>query len=114
MSLENLRPPEEYGPLAEYKKRYQTESRGPDSSANEKHFRKLLDVPNIPPELLQDVSCRRSMCKLAMAWRPERRLGYVVTVESSKNLYNKRVAVEPGERQGDGSYLTNVYIRLTE
>jgi hypothetical protein len=36
-----------------------------------------------------------------------------VTLESSKNLYNKRVAVEPGTREDDGSYLTNLYIRLT-
>jgi len=113
MSLDQLRPPEAYGPLAEYKQRYESESRGADSTANEKKYRKFLDVPNIPPGLVQDVSCRRSMCKLAMSWRPERRLGFVVTVESSKHMYNQRVAVEPGEREDDGSYLTNIFIRLT-
>jgi hypothetical protein len=113
MSLDQTRPPEAYGPLAEYKQRYASESRAAESSATEQKFRSLFDVPNIPPGLLQDVSCRRSMCKLALAWRPERRLGFVVTLESSKNLYNKRVAVEPGTREDDGSYLTNLYIRLT-
>lgn len=113
MSLDQARPPEAYGPLAEYKQRYANESRGGASSANEQKFRSMLDVPNIPPGLLQDVSCRRSMCKLALSWRPERRLGFVVTLESNKNLYDKRVAVEPGTRDDDGSYLTNLYVRLT-
>jgi hypothetical protein len=113
MSLDRARPPEAYGPLDEYKTRWANESRGAESSANEQYFRKLFDVPNIPPALIHDVSCRRSMCKLELSWRPERRLGFVVTLESSKQLYDKRVAVEPGTREEDGSYLTNLYIRLT-
>lgn len=113
MSLDQARPPEAYGPLDEYKKRWANESRGADSSANEQHFRTLLDVPNVPPALIHDISCRRSMCKLELSWRPELRLGFVVTLESSKQLYDKRVAVEPGTREADGSYLTKLYIRLT-
>jgi hypothetical protein len=113
MSLEQARPPEAYGALAEYKKLWANESRTADSSATEHKFRDMLNVPNIPPELVRDISCRRSMCKLELSWTPERRLGFVVTLESSKQMYDKRVAVEPGTREADGSYLAKLYIRMT-
>src|SRR5205809_987935 len=71
-------------------------------------LRTRLDRQSSPPM----PRSRSNLCKLDLSWKPERRLGFVVTLESSKQMYNKRAAVEPGTREADGSYLTKLYIRM--
>ena len=113
MSLDQTKPPEQYGALAELKKQYESESRDDTSSETEAGLRALIKTPNIPSELVQDITCRRRLCKIEAHWTPRRRIGFAVLLESSKNLYNQRVAVEPAAGQSaDGSYVTTLYIRL--
>jgi hypothetical protein len=112
MSLDQTKPPEAYGSLAELKQRYETESRAADSAATEAKLREMVTTPNIPSELVQAISCHRSVCKIEAHWAPRRRIGYSIVLESFKNMYDKRVAVEPAEqRSEDGTYLTTIYIR---
>jgi hypothetical protein len=113
MSLDQSKPPEQFGELAELKKQYASESRDDKSSTTEAALRKLIDTPNIPSELVQDITCRRDLCKIEAHWTPRRRIGFAVLLESSKNLYSQRVAVEPARGPSpDGSYLTTLYIRV--
>jgi hypothetical protein len=113
MSLEQARPPEQWGALRELKGRYDSESRTEASSGLEAQLRALLTTPNVPANLIDDLSCRRTVCRLTLHWMPTLRLGYVVVFESLKQLYNQRVAVEPAARQApDGSYPTTVYIPI--
>jgi hypothetical protein len=113
MSLDQSKPPEQFGELAELKKQYASESRDDKSSTTEAALRKLIDTPNIPSELVQDITCRRRLCKIEAHWTPRRRIGFAVLLESSKHLYSQHVAVEPAAGQSpDGSYLTTLYIRV--
>jgi len=115
MSLDQTKPPESSGPLAELKARYASESRGADSSATEAKLRQLIsDARNVPSELVQGISCRRSVCKLELQWTARRRIGFAVVLGSFKEMYNQRVAVEaPSGRAEDGTYLTMLYLQLT-
>lgn len=113
MSLDQSKPPEQYGALAELKKQYETESRGEESSETEAGLRALINTPNIPAELVQDITCRRSLCKIEAHWTPRRRIGFAVLLESFKQMYSQRVAVEPALGQAaDSSYVTTLYMRL--
>lgn len=112
MSLDQTKPPEAYGALTELKNQYASESRSAASDATETQLRTLLaEAPNVPAELVQGISCRRTICKLETRWTPHRRIGFAVLLESFKQLYKQRVAVEPAHaRSDDGTYLTTLYL----
>lgn len=113
MSLDQTRPPEEFGALTELKNQYASESRSAESGAMEAKLRSLVATPNIPPELVQGISCRRNLCKIDVHWTAHRRIGFAVILESFKQLYGQRVAVEPpAGGSEDGTYLTTLYVRL--
>jgi type IV secretory pathway VirB10-like protein len=113
MSLDQTKPPEQFGALTELKNQYASESRSAESSATESKLRALISTPNIPSELVQGISCRRNLCKIDTQWTPHRRLGFAVLLESFKQLYSQRVAVEPAPaRSDDGTYLTTLYVRI--
>ena len=115
MSLDQTKPPEPSGPLAELKNQYASESRSAASSINEAKLRKLVtEARNVPSELVQGISCRRTICKIETHWIARRRIGFAVVLESFKQLYNQRVAVEPAqERSPDGTYVTTLYLHMT-
>jgi hypothetical protein len=114
MSLDQTKPPEQFGALAQLKNQYASESRSAESSANEAKLRELVtQARNVPSELVQGISCRRNVCKLDLQWLPRRRIGFAVVLESFKQLYNQRVAVEPAAAKADdGTYPTTLYLRL--
>lgn len=114
MSLDQTKPPEQSGPLSELKNQYASESRSAASSATEDKLRELLsEARNVPSELVQGISCRRSICKLDLQWTARRRLGFVVVLESFKQMYNQRVAVDPpAGRAEDGAYPTTLYLQF--
>jgi type IV secretory pathway VirB10-like protein len=115
MSLDQTKPPEQSGPLAELKHRYASESRSAESAATEAKLQDLLaEARNVPSELVQGISCRRSVCKLELHWTARRRLGFVVVLESFKHMYNQRVAVDPpAGHSEDGTYVTTLYLQHT-
>lgn len=115
MSLDQTKPPEESGPLAELKNQYAYESRSADSSATEAKLRALIsEARNVPSELVQSITCRRTVCKVDMQWTARRRIGFAVVSGSFKQMYNQRVAVEPPSgRSEDGSYPTTLYLQLS-
>lgn len=115
MSLDQTKPPEPSGPLAELKNQYASESRSAASSINEAKLRKLVtEARNVPSELVQGISCRRTICKIETHWIARRRIGFAVVLESFKQLYNQRVAVEPAqERSPDGTYVATLYLQIT-
>jgi type IV secretory pathway VirB10-like protein len=115
MSLDQTKPPEQSGPLAELKNQYASESRSADSSATEAKLRGLIsESRNVPSELVQNISCRRSVCKLELQWTARRRIGFAVVSGSFKQMYNQRVAVEaPSGRADDGTYPTTLYLQFT-
>jgi hypothetical protein len=114
MSLDQTKPPEQFGALAQLKNQYASESRSADSSVHEAKLRELVtQAPNVPSELVQGISCRRNVCKIDVQWVPRRRIGFAVVLESFKQLYNQRVAVEPAAgKADDGTYPTTLYLRL--
>lgn len=115
MSLDQTKPPEQSGPLTELKNQYASESRSADSSATEAKLRTLIsEARNVPSELVQGISCRRSICKLDMLWTARRRIGFAVVSGSFKQMYNQRVAIEaPSSRLEDGTYPTTLYLQLS-
>ncbi|HTU58125.1 MAG TPA: hypothetical protein VMF89_06820, partial [Polyangiales bacterium] len=116
MSLDQTKPPEQTGPLAELKNQYASESRSADSSATEAKLRTLIsEARNVPSELVHGITCRRSICKIDMHWTARRRIGFAVVFGSFKQMYNQRVAVEPPSgRAEDGTYPTTLYLQLTQ
>lgn len=113
MSLDQARAPEASGPLRQLAQQYASESRAAESSAREAQLHALLSTPNIPAELIDSLTCRRSICKLELRWTPRRRLGYVVVFESLKRLYDQRVAVEPAAAvAADGSHPLSLYVAV--
>lgn len=113
MALEQARPPEQAGPLRELKQQYAGQSRSAASSTLEAQLRARLATPNIPPALIDALSCRRTICKLELRWTPTRRLGYVVVFQSLKQLYDQRVAVEPAPGPADDASLpVSLYVAV--
>ena len=113
MSLDQTKPPERQGPLSELQHQYASESRAAESSVAEANLRSLLNTPNVPAELVQAITCRRTICRIDTLWTPHRRLGFVVLLESLKQLYKQQVAVQPADGPAqDGTYATSLFLRL--
>ena len=99
------------GPVAEYRKRYETEARDDDAMRFETHIRGAFEKAKAPG-LLQSVSCHRTICKLNLNWSDARTGEYIKSVtwmglggEKNPNRigFDLPLALSPsGEKGADG------------
>ena len=99
------------GPVAEYRKRYETEARDDDAMRFETHIQGAFEKAKASG-LLQSASCHRSICKLVLNWSDARTGDYIKAVtwmglggerNPKRTGFDLPLALSPaGEKGADG------------
>lgn len=69
--LPKLPPPEAKGPVSALKLRFGNESASASSKQHEQQLTEALQRTGPPPQSLEDVVCRRSVCRISWRWKAE-------------------------------------------
>ena len=99
------------GPVADYRKRYETEARDDAALKFETHVRDAFEKAKAR-DMLQAVSCHRSICKLTLHWSDARTGDYIKSLtwmglggqpDPARLGFDLPVAVSPmGDKAADG------------
>lgn len=106
--------PREQGPVTELAQRFASESRGPNSEANELRVRApFAAVPTIPPALVPSFECRRSVCRTELRWSFDLGASYTAALMRAVGKPAAPYGVEEaGEPDADGFRPVVLYIGL--
>jgi pyruvate/2-oxoglutarate dehydrogenase complex dihydrolipoamide acyltransferase (E2) component len=105
--------PGDQGPVAEYRKLFESEPR--DSSANqiESDLRAAFPASDGAPDLIKSVLCRQTLCRIEMRWSQDRARAYIVGFSRLQKKIQIPVALSPvGAKNPDGGQLVEVYMKL--
>lgn len=106
--------PTRQGPLEELVERFASESRGPNSDADDLRVRNAFTDPEIPATLLQSAECRRTVCRVTLRWTPETDAAYVLGLTRAVGTFSAAVAIEgAGQPESDGTRPLVVLFSLT-
>ena len=99
------------GPVAEYRKRYESEARDDDATRFESHVQSAFERAKAL-DMLQAVSCHKNICKLTLRWSDARTSDYIKSLgwiglggNSNPNRmgFEMPLALSPaGEKDKDG------------
>jgi len=111
------------GPIEELARLFRTEPRGPAAVPMERHIAAAFRIDGTPPELLQSVLCRTTVCRIETRWTAERAepfLGAFMGLMAGRDgtqseLFDPDLAVSPeDEIDENGVLAVTVYLRLRE
>jgi hypothetical protein len=115
--------PVRMGPVDELARLFETEAPGPAAAAVERHITGAFKTEGTPPELLQSVACRRTVCRIETRWtaaRAEPFLASFMRLTAGPNgtqseLVDPDLAVSPADAiDQSGVLAVTVYVRLLE
>lgn len=102
--------PERTGPLKALKRFYEDESRDAKANKIEKQIRDEFGSEYLPVELLRNVVCHKSVCKVEMYWSEKNPLGLMVLSLKMAATLTGYVAFDPEPKPDrDGRTLVAVY-----
>jgi hypothetical protein len=110
-------PPElirgDQGPVAEYRKQFETEPRDSTANALEGELRAAFPESDGVPDLIKSVLCRQTICRMEMRWSQDRMRAYILGFTRFQHKIQIPVAVSPvGPKNPDGLQLVEVYMKL--
>lgn len=112
MELENIPPPGAMGRIRERNERFQGESQTQTSSARAAQLKAAIE-PVAPPGLLQDVLCRRTVCRVRMEWRADRAIALLSVLSELRSKFDPELGVdEPGALEPNRTRRVDVYLQL--
>lgn len=112
MELENIPPPSAMGRIRERKERFQGESQTQTSRTREAQLTAAIE-PVAPPGLLQEVLCRRTVCRMRMEWRADRAIALLSVLSELRSKFDPELGVdEPGAREPNQTRRIDVYLQL--
>ena len=105
------KPPAAYGPIKLFKGLYQDESRDPTYESLERQIRAQFDPKIFPLERLHTVSCRKSICKIAVFWSLEQQMVMAGVIMNVAPILSSHYAFESvTEPDKKGYVLIEMYI----
>jgi hypothetical protein len=104
-------PPSPEGPLQELGSAYDRESRDPKSAPAEARIRALFGTPEVPADMLRDVSCHETVCKVGVYWSVEQQNAYMIALMGMINDFGDRIAWRPdGAPDRAGRHPMDVFV----
>jgi hypothetical protein len=111
--LPKLPPPEASGPVSRLKARFGSESASDASKTNERRLSETVLQTGPPPELLDDVVCRRTVCRISMRWKAERMIPLMQAIGVLRRDYDPNLGTDaPGPLGADDVRHVDLYIDL--
>jgi hypothetical protein len=109
--LEQLKPPAAQGPLDVLKRVYTRESSDETSQATERLIREQLDFETFPSELLRNVTCHKSVCKISVYWSRQQPMIFAAIWAKVSPVLTAHIAIDPAPKPDrNGNVLTEMYI----
>jgi hypothetical protein len=109
----DMPPPQAQGPFRALKQRFGSESASDASRANEAKVKATFMHFNPPPELLEDIVCRRSVCRITTRWRPERALAFTIGLNELRRDFDPNLGIDqPGPPDAERFQRIEVYLDL--
>ena len=109
----DIPPPRAQGPLRRLKQRFASESASGSSRANEAKVKAEFTHFNAPPDLIEDVVCRRSVCRITSRWRQERGYAFSLGLNELRRNFDPNLGIdEPGPPDADRFRRIEVYLDL--
>jgi hypothetical protein len=107
-------PPEAHGPTRALKLRFDSESAAGSTQPKELQLTASVKNSDPSPELLHGVTCRRTVCRVSVNWKAERRFPVMKLLTELRRDYDPNLGVdEAGPPNADGERTVDVYIDLT-
>jgi hypothetical protein len=111
--LPELPPPMASGPVSRLKARFGSESASDASKTNERRLSETVLQTGPPPELLDDVVCRRTVCRISMRWKTERMIPLMQAVGVLRRDYDRNLGTDaPGPLGKDAVRHVDLYVDL--
>lgn len=109
--LDQLKPPAAQGPLDVLKRVYTRESSDETSQATERLIREQLDFEAFPSELLRNVTCHKSVCKISVYWSRQQPMIFAAIWVKVSPILTAHIAIDPAAKPDrNGNVLTEMYI----
>ncbi len=106
-----IRPPAPQGPIEVLRRVYQQESRDATSRSIELLIRKQLGPEFFPSDLIEDVDCRKSVCKIDVLWHNEQPMVLAGVAMRVGPLLSGHIGFDPApEPDRDGYFVVEMYI----
>jgi hypothetical protein len=112
--MSNAAVPQRQGPVEELSQRFASESRGDSSEREDARVKAAFVDPQIPSSLLENVECRRSVCRLQLRWSPQHDPGYVLGLTRAVGSFSAPLGIEePGPADANGLRPLVVFFELS-
>ncbi len=99
------------GPLDVLKRAYQYESRDATSQALERLILERLGPEHFPAELLYNVKCHTSVCKIDVLWTEEHPMALAAVAAKVNSILTGHIAFDPApELDRNGNLMVDIYI----
>lgn len=109
----DMPPPQAQGPIRALKLRFGSESASDSSRANEAKVKTTFTHFDPPPELLEDIVCRRSVCRITTRWRQDRALAFTIGLNELRREFDPNLGIDqPGPPDGERFRRIEVYLDL--
>jgi hypothetical protein len=111
--LPKLPPPEAKGPIAALKLRFGNESPSASSKQHEQQLTEALRRTGPPLQSLEDVVCRRSVCRISWRWKAEHVIPYGQALGALRSFDANPGIDAAGPANADNSRTVAIYVDLT-
>lgn len=111
--LPKLPPPGASGPIAALKVRFGNESPTGTSKQSEQQLTAALQRMGPPPQSLEDVVCRRSVCRVSWRWKAEHVIPYGQALGALRSFDANPGIDAAGPANADNSRPVAIYVDLT-
>jgi hypothetical protein len=100
------------GPVAEYRKLYESESRQSNAAELEAKVSAAFQESKPPPDMIRSILCRQTICKIEMRWSMDRLRPYIGGLTRAQANFAIPVALSPvGPKDAEGMRLVEVYLK---
>lgn len=112
-TLPKLPPPQAAGPIAALKVRFGDESPSATSKQAEQQLTAALQRTGPPPHSLEDVVCRRTVCRISWRWKAEHVIPYGQALGALRSFDAHPGIEAAGPADADNSRPVAIYVDLT-
>jgi len=102
------------GPVEELKAAYKSDVRDSEAGDVEEQIRGHFKHEELPEQLLRNVSCVKSACKLELNWTAGDKQAYMIVMMNLVSHVSQKIAAEPVGNGGEAVHPIDVYLSRTE
>jgi hypothetical protein len=113
IQLPKLPPPEAQGPVRALKARFGSESASASSQLHEQQLMATIQRTGPPPDMIDDVVCRRTLCRISARWRADRVIPFYQALGVLRRDHDPNLGIDSaGPPDANQAHRVELYIDL--